>query len=183
MALGYLQSLVGLLILVHESIHNYRDLSATFRWLESHPQISLPAAGGLHLTPVWYAIYTPVLLLAAAGMIQAGISRVVPRWIRFRMISRAAIDGGWFALAGLLIRAGSWVVVADPDHPASLAGQRATDMLNQWILVSLLVVVAISAFRFGRGLLRLAGRRSRAPSWVSNAKLALQRRFGWPRAI
>jgi hypothetical protein len=52
----------------------------------------------LRLVPIAHQLYVPVLVLTAAGMVQAAICLIFPAWTRFRAWARVAGDTAWLAV-------------------------------------------------------------------------------------
>jgi hypothetical protein len=94
--------------------------------------------------PTWSAFYTPFLVLVAASLIPSLVNLVRPGWARFREIARVVFGGMFLVLFSLSLRAGDWIVLADPLHAG--ADQRAVAALvNAWTGRVCAVVVVIVA--------------------------------------
>lgn len=115
-------------------------------WLtevQSYPFLVLgPAAAFLRLTPIWYRMYFPIVLLTVVEIVRATINLVRPDWMRFRAIVGVIVHGGGLAIVYFLIKAGSWVTAAD-----SAAGEyrRAMETVNQVVYCCLWGTAALSA--------------------------------------
>lgn len=142
-----------------------------FGWLRALHRVIIPGTAGFRLMPVWHEVYSVVLALTAAALLAAGLNLLFPRWMRFRLLSRAAIDGIWLATLVYLIKAGSWIIIVDPAHPTSIRVARFTQILNDSIHVTLILALLISAVQFTYGLFRLTGRQIRIFPWPSGTKV------------
>lgn len=104
-----------------------------------------PAASFLKLAPIWYQIYLPIAMLTAAEIVRASINLIRPDWVRFRAYCSLLIHAAGLALIYFLIRAGSWVALADskvsvPDNYA-----RAVEVVNQCFRYGLVAAAVFSA--------------------------------------
>lgn len=116
-------------------------------WLtevQSYPFLVLgPAAAFLKLTPIWYRMYFPIVLLTVVEIVRAMINLVRPDWTRFRAIVSVIVHGGGLAVVYFLIKAGSWVTAVDSaqGHPSA----RAMEIVNQVVYYCLWATAALSA--------------------------------------
>lgn len=116
-------------------------------WLtevQSYPFLVLgPAAAFLKLTPIWYRMYFPIVVLTVVEIVRAIINLVRPDWMRFRAIVSVIVQGGGLAVVYFLIKAGSWVTAVDSaqGHP----GARAMEIVNQVVYYCLWGTAALSA--------------------------------------
>ena len=116
-------------------------------WLtevQSYPFLILgPAATFLKLTPIWYRMYFPIVLLTVVEIVRAMINLVRPDWTRFRAIVSVIVHGGGLAVVYFLIKAGSWVTAVDSaqGHPSA----RAMEIVNQVVYYCLWGTAALSA--------------------------------------
>jgi hypothetical protein len=114
-----------------------------------------PAAPVFRLAPVWHQVYAPSVIIILVGMAQAGINLVRPDWIRFRSAARLVAGAITLGVVYFLMRAGDWVVLANPDASASGANGHAMEIINQSIFYSLLLAGLIVVLLFLRDLWRL----------------------------
>ena len=97
-------------------------------------------------------LYLPILVLAAASLVQPAVNLVEPGWIRFRSAARAVVDAG-FTIAFLVsLGIGRWVV---PAAGVTGADELATiDAINEFIRIGLAISVvltgAMAAFELRR---------------------------------
>jgi hypothetical protein len=150
-----------------ESVSKLIALSVWITWLRVIQQspfwILGPAAAYLKLAPVWHQLYLPVVLVAFAGMAQAGLNLVRPDWFQLRLITRIVEDAAALAMGCFLLRAGHWIAAL--DTPGSLASGRTIEIINQCVFYSLLVAVVIAGVQVLRGVRRLFhGTPDRVPS-------------------
>jgi hypothetical protein len=111
--------------------------------LQRYPVLILgPAAAFLKLAPIWYQVYFPIVLLTVAEIVRASINLVRPDWVRFRGIVRVILHGGGLAIVYFLIKAGSWVTMADSVESAGGNSARTLEIINQCFFY-LLVAAAI----------------------------------------
>ncbi len=104
-----------------------------------------PAAAFLKLAPIWYQIYFPIVALTAFEIVRATINLVRPDWVRFRAYVGAGIQAAGLVVVYFLIRAGSWVAVADSGTSGAAGFARAAEIVNQSILYGLVVTAVFSA--------------------------------------
>jgi hypothetical protein len=155
-----------------ESISQFVALGVSIVWLRVAQQspfmIFGPAAAFLKLAPAWHQFYLPVVLLALAGMLQAGINLFRPEWVRLRSIFRIGSAIGWLLIWFFLFKAGTWVVAADlPGTPAE-GYSRTVAILNQCIYFGLLGASFAAVVDLLRHLHRLTRRpRGQVPSQAS----------------
>jgi hypothetical protein len=147
-----------------ESISQFVALGVSIVWLRvaqrSPFMIFGPAAAFFKLAPVWHQFYLPVVLLALAGMLQAGINLFRPDWVRLRSVFRIGSAISWLLIWLFLFRAGTWVVLADlPGTPAE-GYLRTVAILNQCLYFGLLG----ASFAAVVDLLRHLHRLTRRPS-------------------
>lgn len=122
--------------------------------IQSYPFLVLgPAATFLKLTPIWYQMWFPVVLLTVAEIVRATINLVRPDWIRFRAIVSVIVHAGGLAVVYFLIKAGSWVTAVDSaqGHPST----RAMVIVNQVVYYCLWGTAALSAAMLVGRLMRL----------------------------
>ena len=129
-----------------ESVSIIIASAVALAWLtevQSYPFLVLgPAAAFLKLTPIWYQMYFPIVLLTVVEIVRATINLVRPDWMRFRAIVGVIVHGGGLAVVYFLIKAGSWVAAVD-----SAAGEfrHAVEIVNQVVYYCLWGTAALSA--------------------------------------
>jgi hypothetical protein len=152
-----------------ESISQFVALGVSIVWLrvvqQSPFMILGPAAAFVKPAPVWHQFYLPVVLLALAGMLQAGINLFRPDWVRLRSVFRIGGAIGWLLIWFFLFKAGTWVVLTDMPGTLSEGYTRTVAILNQCIYYGLLGACFAAVIDLLRHLRRLAGsRRDNVPS-------------------
>lgn len=159
----------GLRVSRMESIAQLIALSVSIIWfraIQQSPFLILgPASANLTLAPVWHQFYLPVVILALAGIVQAGINLLRPDWIQLRNVFHVGMNTAALAMWSLLFKAGHWVELSDTganrlhDYAATLG------IINRSFFYGLLIAVVISAFQLFRELRRLVrGARESIPS-------------------
>jgi hypothetical protein len=116
-----------------------------------------PAAAFIKPAPIWHQFYWPVVLLALAGMAQAGINLIRPDWIGLRTAYRIFANVGWLMILIFLLKAGNWVVLADVPGASTEGYPRTVEILNQCVAYALIgfgLVAAYSIFRYTWRLVR-----------------------------
>jgi hypothetical protein len=144
-----------------DSVAQFVALGVAIGWLrvaQASPFLIFgPAAAFLKPAPVWHQFYWPVVLLALAGMVQAGVNLIRPDWVWLRSLFRIINDLGWITILLLVLRAGYWIVLADKPGSSVESYRRTVDILNPYLcytLIGLVVVTAYSLFRDVRVALR-----------------------------
>ena len=144
-----------------DSMAEFVALGVSIAWLrvvqQSPFMIFGPAAAFLKPAPVWHQFYWPVVLLALAGMVRAGINLFRPDWVRLHSVFRIVSAMAWLLILFFLLKAGTWVVLADlPGTPAE-GYRRTVEILNQsfhYGLWGVGIATAIDLFRHLRKLFR-----------------------------
>jgi hypothetical protein len=144
-----------------DSIVQFVALGVSIGWLraaQASPfMIFGPAAAFIKPAPIWHQFYWPIVVLALAGMVQAGVNLMRPDWVRLRTVYQLLSNLVWLVILGFLLRAGSWVVVAEGAGSAGENFRRTAGILNQYLcytLIGLGVAAAYAVFRHVRRLLR-----------------------------
>lgn len=123
--------------------------------VQSYPFLILgPGALFLHLAPIWYQIYFPILLLTVLEIVRAAINLVRPDWVLFRIIYRIFLQSGGTAVSYMLLRAGTWVIASDGGAHLPGGYKGTVDIVNQvfrWVF--LFVVI----FSVGTLVFRIVG--------------------------
>lgn len=131
----------------------------TLWWLGMLRLPSIPEVA-IRLTPVWQALYWPILVLALAGVGLALATTLRPRRTRLHSGFSLARDIFGLVLVALLLGAGQWVEVTVPGAPLARAGD--VEELSRWANVSVaitLVVIGASYLAAGvRDARRLLGK-------------------------
>jgi hypothetical protein len=113
-----------------------------------------PAASTLALGQVWIVLHWPILLLAAAGVVQSAVDLSKPDLTHLRAGARLLTDAAGLVLLCLIIRAGSWVVIAPGvQNPAAYAG--VVGVLNQVLFYGFIVGLVIAALQFAWECIKL----------------------------
>jgi hypothetical protein len=134
-------------------------------WLSEvrrHPFLIFgPAAYFLQLAPIWTRVYGPIVFLTSLGVVQAVIHLFRPRWTRLRTLVSLVIQAASLAVLCFLLKAGSWVIVADSAGSHSAGYSRAAELVNQSVFYGLLIAAAISVVQLALRIARLMrGRRN-----------------------
>ncbi len=144
-----------------ESISQFVALGVAIVWLRvaQHSPFMIfgPAAAFVKPAPVWHSFYLPVVVLALAGMLQAGMNLLRPDWVRLRSVFRIVSAIGWLVILFFLFKAGTWVVVADIGTAAE-GYRRTVAVLNQSLYFGLLVAGFAAVVDLLRHLYRLTRR-------------------------
>jgi hypothetical protein len=85
-----------------EALCELISLAVFFNLLRAVSHI-LPAKIVSHFSPIWHQLYVLLLVLTAAGMVQAAICLIFPAWTRFRAWARVACGVGWLAVLGFVL--------------------------------------------------------------------------------
>lgn len=127
-----------------------------------------PAAAFLKLAPVWHQIYLPVVLIAIAGIAQAGVNFVRPDWLQLRSVSRLVLALATLALWCFLLQAGHWIDPVDSAAEFAAHNPHVIAIANQCFFYGLLLAVVISAVQLFRDIRRFSrGTQNRLPSRAS----------------
>ena len=121
--------------------------------VERYPFLILgPASAFLKLSPIWYRVYLPIVLLTVAIIVRATINLARPQWVRFRAIYNLIVHCGGLAVVLFLIQGQSWVVVS-----GSAAGEfaHAAEIVNQAIYYALLITGVLSTVKLVARIARL----------------------------
>lgn len=106
-----------------------------------------PAASIIAPAPIWASLHWPILLLAVAGVAQAGVDLAHPQWTPWRSKIRLAVQAAGLGILCLVLRAGEWVVMApgvhDPSRYADVVG-----LLNQILFFCFLGGLIVEGVRF-----------------------------------
>jgi hypothetical protein len=123
--------------------------------VQSYPFLILgPGAFFLHLAPIWYQIYFPILLLTVLEIVRAVINLVRPDWVLFRIVYRIVLQAGGTAVSYLLLRAGTWVIASDGGAYLPGGYKGTVEIVNQvFYWVFLFVVI----FSVGTLVFRIVG--------------------------
>ena len=133
--------------------------------VQSYPFLILgPAATFLKLTPIWYRMYFPIVLLTVVEIVRATINLVRPDWMRFRAVVGVIVHGGGLAVVYFLIKAGSWVTALD-SAPGGYKG--AMEIVNQVVYYCLWGTAALSAAMLVARVARLIRPRRQASGSAS----------------
>jgi hypothetical protein len=144
-----------------DSIAQFVALGISIGWLRVAQRFPFmifgPAAAFIKPAPIWHQFYWPVVLLALAGMVQAGVSLVRPDWVRLPVIYRLVSNVVWITMLLFLLKAGSWIVLTDIPGTSAESYRRTVEVLNHsliYALIGLSVVTAYDMFRHLRRLFR-----------------------------
>lgn len=136
-------------------------------WLSEvrrHPFLVFgPAAYFLKLAPIWSEMYVPIVFLTSLGIVQAVINLFRPRWTRLQTLVSLLLQAASLAILGFLLKAGSWVTVADSAGSPSAGYGHAAKLVNQAVFYGLLIAAVISVVQLALKIARLT-RGQRNPS-------------------
>ena len=152
-----------------DSIAQFVALGVAIVWLrvvqQSPFMIFGPAAAFVKPAPVWHHFYPAIVLLALGGMVQAGINLFRPDWVRLRSVFRIVSGIVWLVICLILIKAGTWVVLADMPGSPAFGHLRTVAILNQTFYFCLWGAAIAAAIDLFRHLWRVS---RRSPSGVSS---------------
>ena len=152
-----------------DSIAQFVALGISIGWLRVAQRFPFmifgPAAAFIKPAPIWHQFYWPVVLLALAGMVQAGVSLVRPDWVRLPVIYRLVSNVVWIAILFFLLRAGNWIVLTDIPGTSAESYRRTVEILNRSLIYALIGLSVVAAYDVFRHLRRLFGTpKNHAPS-------------------
>ena len=155
-----------------DSIAQFVALGVSIAWLRVVQQAPFmifgPAAAFVKPAPVWHQFYLPVVLLALAGMVQAGVNLLRPDWVRLHYIYSIVCSIGWLLICFFLLKAGNVVVLVDLPGSPAFGYLRTVAILNQsfyFCLWGVVIASAVNLFRHLRRFRKLSrGSHSRVPS-------------------
>ena len=144
-----------------DSIAQFVALGISIGWLRVAQRFPFmifgPAAAFIKPAPIWHQFYWPVVLLALAGMVQAGVNLFRPDWVRLPAIYRLVSNVVWITMLCFLLKAGNWIVLTDIPGASAESYRRTVEILNHsliYALIGLSVVAAYDIFRHLRRLFR-----------------------------
>jgi hypothetical protein len=125
--------------------------SAFILWWQAVPHAPFlllgPAASIIAPAPIWTTLHWPILLLVAAGVVQACVDVASPHWTPWRGKVRLAIEAAGLAILCLVLRAGVWVVTASGVHDSSQYSN-VVAILNQLLFYCFLIGLIVEGVRF-----------------------------------
>jgi hypothetical protein len=122
-----------------------------------------PAAYFLQLAPIWARMFGPIVFLTSLGIVRAVINLFRPRWTRLRTLVSLVLEAASLAILCFLLKADSWVTVAESAGSHSAGYSRAAELVNQGVFYGLLIAAVISVVQLAQRIARLM-RRQRNPS-------------------
>jgi hypothetical protein len=133
-----------------DSVAQIIMIGAFILWWQSIPTAPYllfgPGAAVVALAPVWAQLHWPIILLAVAGLVLASVNLASPHWTVTRTRIRLALRAAAFVILLILVRAGTWVVVADgirdPAHFSSVIA-----IVNQISFYGLLCALVITGLQ------------------------------------
>lgn len=133
-----------------EAFTEFVLLLVVFLWLlnvEASQDLILGADGpALTLAPIWQVLYIPILLLTFAGLVRSAIVMLRPAWSRLRLLTGVLMDVASLIVAGVLITAGEWIVLARPGSTAPGELRELVTLvetINEFVFWGLVVTVII----------------------------------------
>ena len=100
------------------------------------------AGGVLRVGPAWQAFYLPSFALLFLALAQPAANLIRPRWARFRSWVRAGIHAGFAVLFAVSLRAGDWILLADPAGATGMQ-RNIIASINRWAGVNIAVMIAV----------------------------------------
>jgi hypothetical protein len=133
-----------------DSVAQIIMIGAFILWWQSIPTAPYllfgPGAAAIALAPVWAELHWPIILLAVAGLVLASVNLASPHWTVTRTRIRLALRAAAFVILLILVRAGTWVVVADGIRdPAQFSSVIA--IVNQISFYGLLCALVITGLQ------------------------------------
>lgn len=133
-----------------DSVAQIIMIGAFILWWQSIPTAPYllfgPGAAVVALAPVWAQLHWPIILLAVAGLVLASVNLASPHWTVTRTRIRLALRAAAFVILLILVRAGTWVVVADGIRdPAQFSSVIA--IVNQISFYGLLCALVITGLQ------------------------------------
>lgn len=119
----------------------------------------MPHGSAFALASVWKELYWPILAVAAAHLAFSFSCLLNPWWTRGQRLFRLALNVASLAIVGLLIKAGSWVVLRLSEVSAARAAE-ISGVLDTGFHVGLLITAAITIYEIVTDLRKLAERRT-----------------------
>jgi hypothetical protein len=142
-----------------DSIAQFVALGISIGWLRVAQRFPFmifgPAAAFIKPAPIWHQFYWPVVLLALAGMVQAGLNLVRPDWVRLPAIYRLVSNVAWITILFFLLKAGNWVVLMDIPGASAESYRRTVEILNRSLIYALIGLSLVAAYDIFRNLRRL----------------------------
>lgn len=96
-----------------------------------------PASAIYQIGPIWQQVVAPILLIFVVGVTQAVVTLFRPEWMRFRLVVRLGMDSAGLLVLIFLLRAGNWVVLAQPNG----SGGSALKTINAYVSYGLWITV------------------------------------------
>jgi HAAS domain-containing protein len=112
--------------------------------------------------PAWTDLYVPFTALFALALIGPIVNLIRPRWVEFRVATRALFDGAFAVLGVVSLAIGQWVVIA-PNVKATQELVDLVDAINLGVRIGVAATIVFTAMSFVLELRRLLQlRRARA---------------------
>jgi hypothetical protein len=152
-----------------DSIAQFVALGISIGWLRVAQRFPFmifgPAATFIKPAHIWHQFYWPVVLLALAGMVQAGVNLFRPDWVRLPAIYRLVSNVAWITILVFLLKAGNWIVLADIPGASAESYRRTVEILNHSLIYALIGLSVVAAYDIFRNLRRLfRAQENHAPS-------------------
>jgi hypothetical protein len=129
-----------------ESVCQFIALGASIFWLhavrESAFWVFGPASKSIVVSAVWGQVYWPLVAVALAGMMQAGINLFNPLWVSLKAWAQMGMNAVTLGVAIYLVQARAWFSLSVPDGTEGAHG-RVTAIINQSVFAGLLIAVVI----------------------------------------
>jgi hypothetical protein len=142
-----------------DSIAQFVALGISIGWLRVAQRFPFmifgPAAAFIKPAPIWHQFYWPVVLLALAGMVQAGVNLARPDWVRLPAIYRLVSNVAWITILIFLLKAGNWIVLKDIPGASAESYRRTVEILNHSLIYALIGFSVVAAYDIFRNLRRL----------------------------
>lgn len=137
-----------------ESFAQFVFLAVFLSWLlavRGAPDLFADDRGGvIQFGPVWRQVFWPVALVTLAGIVQAVVNLVRPKWTGYRSVSRVVTEAVWVATLVWMVMAGDWILLADASAVPMREDLRKLVLhANRYVIFpSLLITAIVSAVQF-----------------------------------
>jgi hypothetical protein len=129
-----------------ESVCQFIALGASIFWLHAVRDSTFwvfgPASKSMVVSAVWGQVYWPLVAVALAGMMQAGINLFHPLWVGLKAWTQMGMNAVTLGVAVYLVQARAWFSLSIPDGTEE-AQRRFTTIINQSVFFGLLIGVVI----------------------------------------
>ena len=151
-----------------DSIAQFVALGISIGWLRVAQRFPFmifgPAATFIKPAHIWHQFYWPVVLLALAGMVQAGVNLFRPDWVRLPAIYRLVSNVAWITILVFLLKAGNWIVLADIPGASAESYRHTVEILNHSLIYALIGLSVVAAYdMFATSAVSYAPQKTKSP--------------------